>query len=164
MLHDVACSPCECMHTLIALCCDGKFMLVTAWISYSSKQVHFGLLWAPYHEFWAPQSLTQLHLKVVLLLRRTRAADFPRKKKMPNFGACCAHDHDCEAADCGPSWSLHEHIDMSKVSLILFRADPAQWSCPLRRSFLLCFPWDVKGSLRSLTGGSKQLVGCRFGL
>ena len=34
---------------------------------------------------------------------------------MPNFGACCAHDHDCEAADCGPAWSLHEHIDQSHV-------------------------------------------------
>ncbi|CAK0741077.1 hypothetical protein CVIRNUC_001298 [Coccomyxa viridis] len=34
---------------------------------------------------------------------------------MPNFGACCAHDHDCEAADCGPAWSLHERIDQSHV-------------------------------------------------
>lgn len=47
---------------------------------------------------------------------------FLRKVAMPNFGACCAHDHDCEAADCGPSWSLHEHVDMSHVSPLISRA------------------------------------------
>lgn len=28
---------------------------------------------------------------------------------------CCAHDHDCEDADCGPAWSLHKHIALDKV-------------------------------------------------
>lgn len=34
---------------------------------------------------------------------------------MPQQTACCAHDHDCEAADCGPAWSLHTHIDSARV-------------------------------------------------
>lgn len=33
----------------------------------------------------------------------------------PSFKGCCVHDHDCEAADCGPSWSLYKHIDLHKV-------------------------------------------------
>jgi hypothetical protein len=35
--------------------------------------------------------------------------------QMPSFQACCAHDHDCEAADCGPAWSLHQHINLQLV-------------------------------------------------
>ncbi|KAF8058416.1 PITH domain-containing protein 1 [Scenedesmus sp. PABB004] len=34
---------------------------------------------------------------------------------MPPAGACCAHDHDCEAADCGPAYSLYRHIDLAHV-------------------------------------------------
>mmetsp|Transcript_14786 Transcript_14786/g.36902 ORF Transcript_14786/g.36902 Transcript_14786/m.36902 type:complete len:210 (-) Transcript_14786:424-1053(-) len=34
---------------------------------------------------------------------------------MPPSKACCAHDHDCEASDCGPAYSLYKHIDMSHV-------------------------------------------------
>jgi hypothetical protein len=30
--------------------------------------------------------------------------------------ACCSHDHDCEAADCGPAYSLYKHIDQGHVS------------------------------------------------
>ncbi|GFH16278.1 PITH domain-containing protein [Haematococcus lacustris] len=33
----------------------------------------------------------------------------------PKLTACCAHDHDCDAADCGPAYSLHKHIDLSHV-------------------------------------------------
>lgn len=34
---------------------------------------------------------------------------------MPAFEGCCAHDHDCEEASCGPAWSLHKHIDLHNV-------------------------------------------------
>jgi hypothetical protein len=34
---------------------------------------------------------------------------------MPAHGATCAHDHDCEGADCGPAYSLYKHIDLHKV-------------------------------------------------
>ncbi|KAG1670383.1 hypothetical protein FOA52_000143 [Chlamydomonas sp. UWO 241] len=35
---------------------------------------------------------------------------------MPPPGqACCAHDHDCEASDCGPAFSLYKHIDLPRV-------------------------------------------------
>ncbi|KAL3135375.1 hypothetical protein ABBQ32_007563 [Trebouxia sp. C0010 RCD-2024] len=37
---------------------------------------------------------------------------------MPPLQGCCAHDHDCEEADCGPSWSLHEHIDLPRVACL----------------------------------------------
>ena len=33
----------------------------------------------------------------------------------PTSAACCAHDHDCDAADCGPSWSLHAHVASERV-------------------------------------------------
>eukprot|EP00775_Hariotina_reticulata_P003144 gene3144-3421_t len=33
----------------------------------------------------------------------------------PVSGACCSHDHDCDAADCGPAYSLFEHIDQHKA-------------------------------------------------
>lgn len=32
--------------------------------------------------------------------------------------ACCAHDHDCEAADCGPAWSLHTRITLDRVTAL----------------------------------------------
>ena len=34
----------------------------------------------------------------------------------PKFQACCAHDHDCEAAECGPAYSLYKHVDLTNVS------------------------------------------------
>lgn len=34
---------------------------------------------------------------------------------MPAFQGCCSHDHDCEAADCGPAYSLYKYIDMPRV-------------------------------------------------
>ena len=96
-----------------------------------------GYFEASYQEFWASQSYFPLCLQGFLWLRRTKAAGFSRKRNMPKFGACCAHDHDCEAADCGPSWSLHEHIDMSNVSGLFSRADPAQ--CYPAHSAVLSF-------------------------
>ncbi|KAK9815492.1 hypothetical protein WJX72_004575 [[Myrmecia] bisecta] len=33
----------------------------------------------------------------------------------PPTQGCCAHDHDCSEADCGPAWSLHRHIDLPNV-------------------------------------------------
>jgi len=33
----------------------------------------------------------------------------------PPTQACCAHDHDCEGAACGPAWSLHAHVDRGRV-------------------------------------------------
>lgn len=32
-----------------------------------------------------------------------------------NSQGCCAHDHDCEAADCGPAYSLYKHINFSSI-------------------------------------------------
>eukprot|EP00884_Botryococcus_braunii_P008180 jgi/Botrbrau1/17363/Bobra.0015s0104.1 len=37
---------------------------------------------------------------------------------MPNFQPCCAHDHDCEAADCGPAWSLYQHINTQLLTCL----------------------------------------------
>ncbi|KAK9845719.1 hypothetical protein WJX81_000448 [Elliptochloris bilobata] len=37
---------------------------------------------------------------------------------MPSYQACCAHDHDCEAEECGPAWSLHKHVHLSHVSAL----------------------------------------------
>lgn len=43
-------------------------------------------------------------------------------KGMPQFAGCCAHDHDCEAAECGPAWSLHSHIDTAHVRQVAVTA------------------------------------------
>lgn len=37
---------------------------------------------------------------------------------MPPSTACCAHDHDCEAADCGPAWSLHTKVHTDRVTAL----------------------------------------------
>ena len=42
----------------------------------------------------------------------------------PPSGPCCAHDHDCDAADCGPAWSLHTHVRLPKL-VALNAAPPA---------------------------------------
>ncbi|PNW87136.1 hypothetical protein CHLRE_02g110450v5 [Chlamydomonas reinhardtii] len=34
---------------------------------------------------------------------------------MPPTKACCAHDHDCEAADCGVAYSLYKHVAVDQV-------------------------------------------------
>lgn len=31
-------------------------------------------------------------------------------------GGCCGHDHDCEAEDCAPQWSLYKYVDTPQVS------------------------------------------------
>ena len=57
---------------------------------------------------------------------------------MANGQACCAHDHDCEAADCGPAYSLHKHINFSGVS---FHSDSSHASaacCDANQHFLFC--------------------------
>ncbi|GLI69848.1 hypothetical protein VaNZ11_014565 [Volvox africanus] len=33
----------------------------------------------------------------------------------PPSKGCCAHDHDCEAADCGIAYSLYKHISIDQV-------------------------------------------------
>uniref|UniRef100_A0A7S1SJV3 PITH domain-containing protein n=1 Tax=Tetraselmis chuii TaxID=63592 RepID=A0A7S1SJV3_9CHLO len=33
-------------------------------------------------------------------------------------GGCCGHDHDCDAEDCAPQWSLYKYIDTSQVSCL----------------------------------------------
>ncbi|GFR49844.1 hypothetical protein Agub_g11741 [Astrephomene gubernaculifera] len=33
----------------------------------------------------------------------------------PPTKACCAHDHDCESADCGVAYSLYKHISTDQV-------------------------------------------------
>jgi hypothetical protein len=36
----------------------------------------------------------------------------------PNFQGCCAHDHDCEEADCSGTWSLNKYVDIQRVSML----------------------------------------------
>eukprot|EP00873_Tetraselmis_striata_P000666 jgi/Tetstr1/420930/TSEL_011991.t1 len=33
-------------------------------------------------------------------------------------GGCCGHDHDCEAEDCAPQWSLYKYVDTPQVSCL----------------------------------------------
>lgn len=34
---------------------------------------------------------------------------------MPPSQGCCSHDHDCEAEDCGASFSLYKYVDTYAV-------------------------------------------------
>ncbi|CAG9465184.1 unnamed protein product [Pedinophyceae sp. YPF-701] len=51
-------------------------------------------------------------------------------------GVCC-HDHDCEEADCGPQYSLYEHIDTGHVRC-LNEAVPGSCKGVFR-------PWHTRG-------------------
>jgi len=57
---------------------------------------------------------------------------------MPVDGPCCAHDHDCEAEDCGPAWSLHKHIATARLRA-LNAAAPADASKLFR-------PWGERAT------------------
>ena len=37
--------------------------------------------------------------------------------EMAPHDGCCAHDHDCDAENCGAMWCLHQYIDTDKVRL-----------------------------------------------
>ena len=56
----------------------------------------------------------------------------------PVDGPCCAHDHDCEAEECGPAWSLHKHVATSRLRA-LNAAAPADASSLLR-------PWGERAT------------------
>ena len=57
---------------------------------------------------------------------------------MPLDAPCCAHDHDCEAEDCGPAWSLHTHIATARLRA-LNAAAPADASKLFR-------PWGERAT------------------
>lgn len=61
-----------------------------------------------------PLLLSSIVERVCLRWRATQ-----KRVPMPSsFQACCAHDHDCEDNDCGGSWALYTHIDMSRTSCL----------------------------------------------
>lgn len=36
----------------------------------------------------------------------------------PKTQPCCAHNHDCESAECGVTYSLYKHIDLTHVRVL----------------------------------------------
>ncbi|KAK9837603.1 hypothetical protein WJX74_001224 [Apatococcus lobatus] len=49
---------------------------------------------------------------------------------MSRQGGCsCAHDHDCESNDCGPAWSLYQHIDTPRVWCLNELEEHSVWQC-----------------------------------
>lgn len=48
---------------------------------------------------------------------------------MPPSQGCCGHDHDCEASECGPAYSLYKHIALEQVRAAAARR--ARRSAPL---------------------------------
>lgn len=60
----------------------------------------------------------------------------------------CLHDHDCADHSCATHWSLHEHIDLSKVRRtffsIFFRFRMLGFSCLPHRLvwFPICYYFD----------------------
>ncbi|KAI8468825.1 MAG: galactose-binding domain-like protein [Monoraphidium minutum] len=78
---------------------------------------------------------------------------------MPASQGCCSHDHDCEASDCGPAYSLYKHINLDQVRCLNEEADG---SC--RAVFR---PWEQRASapaapLRSDPDDSELLLTIPF--
>ncbi len=79
---------------------------------------------------------------------------------MPAFQGCCAHDHDCEEADCGPSWSLHEHIDLPRVSVLeCMSYDRVRHKIVYASGFLMT-PYDMKKFADNLYGRQRMPLDC----
>ncbi|KAG2499739.1 hypothetical protein HYH03_002672 [Edaphochlamys debaryana] len=72
----------------------------------------------------------------------------------PPSKACCAHDHDCEASDCGVAYSLYKHVAVEQVRC-LNEATPGSCRSVLR-------PWHERlrdspdGPLRSNEDDDEQ--------
>jgi hypothetical protein len=74
----------------------------------------------------------------------------------PPTQGCCAHDHDCEAAECGPAYSLYKHIDLPHVRPPPRRAavcsplpTPRAHPAPAPHQ-VTCLNEDVDGSCRNV--------------
>lgn len=52
----------------------------------------------------------------------------------PASGACCSHDHDCDAADCGPAYSLFKHIDQHKARCLSASSRSTKQDCLFKSS------------------------------
>ena len=57
------------------------------------------------------RSTLEITLQRSDLLEKTLRSIFT----MPPSAPRCAHDHDCEASDCGPAFSLFKHIVIDRV-------------------------------------------------
>ncbi|GBF98342.1 hypothetical protein Rsub_11236 [Raphidocelis subcapitata] len=86
----------------------------------------------------------------------------------PANQGCCAHDHDCDTADCGPAYSLYKHIALEQVHCLnedvdgscrnVFRAWDARTAAPevpLRsdpddEELLLTIPFDGAVKLKAV--------------
>lgn len=67
---------------------------------------------------WEYKTIENNFLDELKHRRRREILTYERySSAMPPFEACCAHDHDCDAEDCGPEWSLHKHIDIENVPI-----------------------------------------------
>ena len=49
--------------------------------------------------------------------RRAGGGALATSYEMAPHDGCCAHDHDCDAENCGAMWCLHQYIDTDKVRL-----------------------------------------------
>jgi hypothetical protein len=81
----------------------------------------------------------------------------------PPTAGCCAHDHDCEEAECGPAYSLAERVDLSRVRCLNAEGPPGAAAAVLQRSWASrSDPCPPPGPLRSADDDPELLLHIPF--
>jgi hypothetical protein len=81
----------------------------------------------------------------------------------PPTGGCCAHDHDCEEAECGPAYSLAERVDLPRVRCLNAEGPPGAAAAVLRRAWATrTDPCPPPGPLRSADDDPELLIHIPF--
>jgi len=78
----------------------------------------------------------------------------------PVTAGCCAHDHDCEAADCGPAYALGDRVDAPRVRCLNAEGPPgAAAAAVLTRAWATrAAPCAAPGPLRSADEDDPELL------
>jgi hypothetical protein len=82
----------------------------------------------------------------------------------PTSQGCCAHDHDCEEAECGPAYALGDRVDASRVRCLNAEGPPgAAAAAVLKRAWATrTDPCPPPGPLRSADDDPELLIHIPF--
>jgi hypothetical protein len=78
-------------------------------------------------------------------------------------GGCCAHDHDCEEAECGPAYALGDRVDAARVRCLNAEGPAGAPAAVLRRPWASrADPCPPPGPLRSAPDDPELLLHIPF--
>lgn len=81
----------------------------------------------------------------------------------PTQGGCCAHDHDCEEAECGPAYALGDRVDAARVRCLNAEGPDGAAAAVLRRAWAArADPCPPPGPLRSADDDPELLLHIPF--